>query len=277
MVEKIFFQSSLPRSGSTIFQNLIGEHPDFYVTPTSGVLELVFGARANYTNSPEFKAQDSELMKKGFASFCRSGIEGYFNAITDKKYVLDKSRGWGVYRPFLESFYPNPKVICLVRDLRSVLSSYEKIYRKNQHKSDPIRDDSTSRGTTVHKRVDEWMNPSNTIGRAVERIFEMTRQGYDDKILYVRYEDLCLNPEHEMKRVYDYLELPYFEHDFDNIKQITSEDDEVYGLSNDLHKIRPSLELNPSDFKQILGVDISNWTYDTFKWYFDKFNYKKNT
>ena len=267
----------MPRSGSTIFQNVLGSNPDFYVTPTSGVLELVFGARANYTNSPEFKAQDSELMKKGFASFCKSGVEGYFNAITDKKYVLDKSRGWGVYRPFLESFYPNPKVICLVRDLRSVLSSYEKIYRKNQHKADPIRDDATSRGTTIHKRVDEWMHPSNTIGRAVERIFEMVRQGYDDKILFVRYEDLCLNPEHEMKRVYDYLELPYFEHDFDNIEQITSEDDAVYGLSNDLHKIRPSLELKPSDFKQILGVDISNWTYDTYKWYFDKFNYKKNT
>ena len=277
MVEKIYFQSSMPRSGSTIFQNLMGQNPDFYVTPTSGVLELVFGARANYTNSPEFKAQDSELMKKGFASFCKSGVEGYFNAITDKKYVLDKSRGWGVYRPFLESFYPNPKVICLVRDLRSVLSSYENIYRKNQHKADPIRDDATSRGTTIHKRVDEWMHPSNTIGRAVERIFEMVRQGYDDKILFVRYEDLCLNPEHEMKRVYDYLELPVFEHDFDNIEQITSEDDAVYGLSNDLHKIRPSLELKPSDFKQILGVDISNWTYDTYKWYFDKFNYKKNT
>ena len=85
-----------------------------------------------------------------------------------------------------------------------------------------------------------------------------------------------MNPEHEMKRVYDYLELPYFEHDFDNIEQTIKEDDAVYGLSNDLHKIRPSLELNPSDFKQILGVDISNWTYDTYKWYFDKFNYKKN-
>jgi sulfotransferase len=277
MVEKIYFQSSMPRSGSTIFQNLMGQSPEFYVTPTSGMLELVFGARANYTNSPEFNAQDSELMKKGFTSFCKNGMEGYFNAITDKKYILDKSRGWGVYRPFLESFYPNPKVICLVRDLRSVLCSYEKIYRKNQHKSDPIRDDSTSSGTTVHKRVDEWMNPNNTIGRAVERIFEMIRQGYDDKILYVRYEDLCLNPEHEMKRVYNYLELPYFEHDFDNIQQITIEDDSVYGLSNDLHKIRPTLELNPSDFKQILGVDISNWAYDTYKWYFDKFNYKKNS
>ena len=64
MEKKIFFQSSLPRAGSTTFQNLMAQNPDFYVTPTSGLLELVFGARANFTTSPEFKAQDSLLMQK---------------------------------------------------------------------------------------------------------------------------------------------------------------------------------------------------------------------
>jgi sulfotransferase len=216
-------------------------------------------------------------MEQGFINFCKQGMEGYFNGITDKKYVMDKSRGWGVYRPFLESFYPDPKVICLVRDLRSVVASYEKIYRKNPLKHDPIRDDSTGRGTIVHKRVDEWMDSTNTIGRAVERIQEMIRLGQDSKILFIRYEDLCLNPEFEMRRVYEYLGLPQFEHDFDNIQQITKEDDEVYGLTSDLHTIRPSLTLNQPDFKQVLGVDICNWLHDTYKWYFDKFNYKKNS
>lgn len=275
MIEKIYFQSSMPRSGSSLFQNLMGQNPEFYVTPTSGMLELVFGARANYSTSLEFKAQDSQLMKEGFLNFCKEGMFGYYNAITDKKYVMDKSRGWGVYRPFLDSFYPNPKVICVVRDLRSVVSSYEKIYRKNQFKHDPIRDDSTASGTTIHKRVDEWMSATNTIGRAVERIFEMIRQGYDSKILFVKYEDLCLNPEREMEKVYAYLELPYFQHNFDKIEQITKEDDDVYGLSNDLHTIRQSLEMKLADYKQVLGVDINNWLYDTYKWYFDKFGYRK--
>lgn len=275
MIEKIYFQSSMPRSGSSLFQNLMGQNPDFYVTPTSGMLELVFGARANFSTSLEFKAQDSELMKKGFLNFCKEGMFGYYNGITDKKYVMDKSRGWGVYKPFLDSFYPNSKVICVVRDLRSVVSSYEKIYRKNQFKHDPIRDDNASRGTTVHKRVDEWMHPTNTIGRAVERIFEMTRQGIDSQILFIKYEDLCLNPEREMEKVYSYLELPYFEHNFDKIEQITKEDDDVYGLSNDLHIIRESLEMKLADYKQILGVDINNWLHDTYKWYFDKFGYRK--
>jgi sulfotransferase len=265
----------MPRSGSSLFQNLIGQNPEFYVTPTSGVLELLFGARANFTTSLEFKAQDSELMKDGFFSFCKEGMFGYYNGITDKKYVMDKSRGWGVYRPFLDSFYPNPKVICVVRDLRSVVSSYEKIYRKNQYKHDAIRDDSTGQGTTIHKRVDEWMASTNTIGRADERIFEMVRQGYDSQILFVKYEDLCLNPEKEMEKVYAYLELPYFQHNFQNIEQITKEDDDVYGLSNDLHIIRHNLEMKLADYKQVLGADISNWLYDTYKWYFDKFGYRK--
>lgn len=276
MVENIFFQSSMPRSGSTIFQNIMGQNPDFYVTPTSGVLELIFGARANFSNSPEFKAQETELMQAGFKEFCKQGMFGFYNSVTDKKYVLDKSRGWGVYRPFLNSIYPNPKIVCLVRDLRSVVCSYEKIYRKNQNLShDPIRDDLSARGTTVHKRVDEWMNPSNTIGRSLERIFEIIRQGYDNQILFIRYEDLCLQPEVQIKKVYEYFEIPYFKHDFDNIHQITKEDDTVYGLSNDLHKIRPSLMMNNEDYIQILGQDICDSIYSYSKWYFDFFNYKK--
>ena len=275
-MEKIFFQSSMPRSGSTLFQNIVGQREDFYVTPTSGVLELVFAARGNFTNSLEFKAQDPQLMNKGFLGFCSKGLQGFYESVTDKRYVLDKSRGWGVYRPFLEAIYPDPKIICLVRDLKDVVCSYEKIYRKNQAlKHDPIRDDSSGRGTTPHKRVDEWVHPTNTIGRAVERIFECIRQGYDNKILYVKYEDLCLYPKQQMTRVYDYLGIDDYNHDFDNIKQITKEDDTIYGLGEGLHEIRNDLTMKPSDAKSILGADICDWLYNTYKWYYERFGYKK--
>lgn len=275
MVEKIFFQSSMPRSLSTTFQNIMAQNPDFYVTSTSGLLELLFGARGNFSNSPEFKAQDQNLMEKAFKGFCANGLQGYANGLTNKKYLLDKSRGWGVYRGFLNEFYPDPKIICLVRNLKDVVCSYEKIYRKNQLQQDTIRNDANGKGTTVHKRVDEWMHPTNTIGRAVERIFEMIRLGYDDKILFVKCEDLCLYPDTEMTRVYDYLGVPYFKHDFDHIEQVTQEDDSVYGLGNGLHTIRPKLEMKPSDADKVLGKDISQWLYDTYKWYYQKFNYQK--
>ena len=278
MLERIFFQSSMPRSLSTMFQNIMFQNPDFYCTPTDGALELLFGARANFTNSPEFKAQDHGLMKKAFLNFCQKGLDGYCESLiegTNAKYVLLKSRGYGVYRPFIESFYENPKVICLVRNLKDVVASYEKIYRKTQYMHDPVRDDMTGRGTVIHKRVDEWMNPVNTIGRAVERILEMIRQGYDDKIHFIRSEDLCLYPESTMVQVYQFLELPYFKHDFDNVEQKTKEDDSVYLLSPDLHTIRKKLEPNYSDADIILGKDIREWLHTNYRWYYDKFRYEK--
>jgi sulfotransferase len=129
---KIFYQSSMLRAGSTLLQNIIAQNPSFYVTPTSGLLELVFGARLNYTNNAEFKAQDAALMKKAFLAFSRAGMEAYFRAVTDKPYVLDKSRGWGVHFDLLNLIFDEePKIIWLVRDLRQILSSMEKKFRQN--------------------------------------------------------------------------------------------------------------------------------------------------
>ena len=272
-MERIFFNSSMPRAGSTMLSNIIGQNPEFYVTPTSGVLELIYAARGNYTESPEFKAQDADTMKKGFMSFCNQGIKGFFEGITDKPYVLDKSRGWFNNYLWLEQIFPEPKILCIVRDLRDIICSMEKNFRKSQHKANPIVNHAQLTGTSTPKRVDIWVN-SQPVGMAIERLQEMIRQGYDSKVLFIRYEDLCLRPEFEMNRIYEYLGIPAYKHDFDFIEQITKEDDEVYGIYGD-HIIRTKLEMQESTAKKVLGADVCNWIYDNFKWYFEKFNYKK--
>jgi sulfotransferase len=272
-VEKLFFQSSLPRAGSTLLQNIMGQNPDFYVTPTSGLLELVFAARANYTDSPEFKAQDSELMKKGFIGFCNKAMHGYFDAITDKKYVMDKSRGWGIHYDFLNGIYPNPKIIVMVRDLRDIFCSMEKNFRKSSLQANPVLSHAEMRGTTTPKRIDVWAQ-SQPVGLAIERLQEIMRQGLDKNMLFVKFEDLCLYPETELNRIYQFLELPYYTHDFDNIEQITVEDDEVYGVFGD-HTIKQKLELPHSQAKKVLGTDVTNWIWDNYQWFFNRFNYKK--
>jgi len=271
MVNKIFFQSSLPRAGSTLLQNVMGQNPEFYVTPTSGVLELLYAARANYTTSPEFKAQDSSLMKDGFTSFCKSGIEGFFNGVTDKPYVLDKSRGWGIHYGFLESFYPEPKVICMVRDIRGIYSSMEKNFRKSQHLDSGMVNHAQLKGTTTEKRIDIWAQ-GQPVGIAVERLQEIFRQGINKKMLFVKFEDLCSKPEKEMRRIYEYLEIPYFEHDFNNVQQITVEDDSVYGIYGD-HTIKNKIEPLKNDYSQILGSSANNWIKTNYKWFYDEFKY----
>jgi sulfotransferase len=271
MVEKMFFQSSLPRAGSTLLQNLIGQNPDFYVTPTSGVLELVFAARANYTDSSEFKAQDQDLMREGFRSFCHHGVEGFFNAITDKKYVMDKSRGWGYYRDFLDFFYPNPKIVCMIRDPRAIFASMEKNHRKNPEKSSHLVNESQMQNITVEQRIDNWVaNPP--VGLAFERLRQIIREGNDKKILFVKYEDLMKFPDKEMAKIYGYLGVDNFEHDFTDIQQITKEDDSVYGVYGD-HVIKPFLSPVKPDWNEVLGKNAAEWVKTHYKWFYEYFNY----
>lgn len=271
MVEKVFFQSSLPRSGSTLFQNIMAQNPEFYVTPTSGVLELLYGARVNYTDSPEFKAQDHEEMRKGFYGFCRSGLHGFFDAITDRPYVLDKSRGWAIHRGFLNEFYPDPKIVCLVRDPRSILSSMEKKFRANQHKDHKITDHQKLVGITTESRIDVWVS-SPPFGLAMERLKQVFKEGINQKMLFIRFEDLVIHPNREIDRVYDYLGLTRYDHDFENIQQTTREDDSIYGIYGD-HTIRPKLETPRPDYREILGVDASTWVKNKYSWFYEEFKY----
>lgn len=268
---KIFFQSSLPRAGSTLLQNVMGQNPDFYVTPTSGVLELLYASRGNFTSSPEFKAQDSKIMEEGFKSYCKSGLEGFFNGITDKPYVMDKSRGWGIHYHFLNSFYPNPKIICMVRDLRGIFASMEKNFRKNQHLDSGIVNHSQMQGTTTEKRVDIWTN-SQPVGLAIERLYQIIREGIDKNILFIKFEDFSQNPEQEMIKIYNYLEIPYYKHDFNNVEQLTQEDDSVYGIYGD-HKIKKEIKPLIKDYKDVLGNNTCSFIRNKYDWFYQYFNY----
>lgn len=270
-MKQIFFQSSLPRSGSTLLQNILGQNPNFYVTPTSGVLELLYAARANYSNSPEFKAQDAKLMKDGFLSFCRAGLIGFYEAVTDKPYVVDKSRGWGIHYNFLNAFYPHPKIICMIRDPVDIFASMEKKFRENSHLDSGMVKHAELKGTTTEKRIDIWEN-TVPVGLALERLFQMIQDGTARNILFVKYEDLTLNPSQEMAKIYKFLGIPYFEHDFNNVEQITSEDDSVYGIFGD-HTIQKKVTFRPSSAEAVLGKRICSILRNKYKWFYDCFGY----
>ena len=93
-IKKVFYNSSLPRAGSTLIQNILGQNPDIHTTPTSGVFEILAACRTIYTDSLEFKAQDSTQMETGFKSLLKNDLYGFHEPLTDKPYVMDKCRGW---------------------------------------------------------------------------------------------------------------------------------------------------------------------------------------
>lgn len=280
MIKEIFFNSSMPRSCSTLIQNILAQNPEIHSTPTDGVLELLYSARSQYANSPEFKAQDFELMRRGWQSFCRAGLYSFYNAITEKPYVVSKSRGWGLYYPFLSNFLETPpKVICMVRDIKEIVASLESIHRKQEaYSTDNMLDHAKMQNTTTAKRVDSFF-ASQPLGLALERFSEIVRMDYAQNLLFIRAEDLTKFPEREVKRIYDYFEIEYKEgiHDFSNVIQLTKEDDSVYGLTPDLHVVNLEVKELPKKAESVLGKDIASWIDNNpnFEWYNKSFGYGK--
>lgn len=272
MVKKVFFNSSLPRAGSTLLQNVLMQNPEIYSTPTSGVVEFLLNARTIYSNGDAFKAQDPEEMKKAFQGFCKAGLYGYFDAITDRPYVIDKSRAWTGNFRFANFIEPGAKAIVMVRDLRGIFSSMEKNYRKNPHKDPLIVDGANLKNMTADTRLQHF-SIAPPIGPAMEWLKDSIQQGYDQHMLFIRFEDFTTNPEAEMQRIYQYLDIPYFKHDFENVEQLTYENDVIHGIFGD-HKIKSPIKPAEQDYLSILGFQNCDAIKQSYAWFFEKFNYR---
>jgi len=274
MNNPIFFNSSMPRACSTLLQNIFNQNPDIHATPTDGLLELLYAARGNYTNSTEFKAQDRTVMERAWKQFCKGGLKGYCSGLTDRPIVCLKSRGYGIHYKWFEWFMDEkPKMICMVRDLKGIIASMEQIHRQSPQRHSNMVDYSNMNNTTTMKRVVTWLN-TQPIGLALERIHQMLLEGIDKDVLFIRAEDLTSFPLQTMDRIYSYLGLPYFVHNFNNIEQTTVEDDEIYGIPN-LHKISNKLHPIVNRGDELLGTNICKMIDDNVPWYQKHFNYIK--
>jgi sulfotransferase len=271
MVQKVFYNAYLPRSGSTLLQNIMMQNPDIYSTPTSGVIEFLLQARTIYSTGDAFKAQDPDEMKKGFHGFCKAGLYGFFNAITDRPYVIDKSRAWVGNYSFADWFESNPKIIVMVRDLRSIFSSMEKNFRKNPHKDPLIVNGAELKNMTTSARVNHF-SISPPVGPSIEWLFETIHQGLHENILFSKFEDLTTNPKKEIDKIYRYLELEPFDHDFDNIQQLTHENDTIHGIFGD-HKIKNKISPVVEDYNEILGKGEADRIKEHYNWFYQFFNY----
>ena len=109
--QKLFLQSSVPRSGSTLLQNIIGQNPDFYVTPTSGLAPLLISSFSSFSQNKTFRKYNNySKVKNAFYNYCKQGIASFYKTFTSKPYILDKSRVWLQDYSFILKIIDNPKL-----------------------------------------------------------------------------------------------------------------------------------------------------------------------
>ena len=276
MDKKKIFVSGLPRANTTLLCNILANNPTIKGGETSPLLEYIYAARANYTTTPEVKsALTQEKMHQSFLEFCKGGINSYAKSICgDESHVyLDKSRGWIHYAPFLWELMPDAKIIVLVRDIRGILSSFEKKWRDNPSILDQRDVPSKQQFITIDNRVNHWLNEP-PLGIALQRLYNAIQTGNINKMLVVKAESLAKNPKETMQKVYDFIEEPYYDLDYSNVKQVTVENDRIadFGIYGD-HKIRPNVLPLKDDFDKYLTSAISENVKLSNKWFYDAFNY----
>lgn len=239
MKKNIFFLGGTPRSGSTLLCNLLCQNPTVHATATSGIAGMIVSVRDIWQEMDEFKAMKEEETEKKKIQVLRGMLHGFFEDV-DRPNICEKSRGWLAHLEMAERILERkPKVIVPVRDLRDVLCSFEKLWRKtkdtrliSQERAHPID------YQTLAGRCAVLSLKGGVVGSCVDRIRDAVARGWRKQMLFVEYEELTKNPSQTMSTIYDFLELPRHAHDFNHVEQVTVENDMVH-IFKDLHKIRP--------------------------------------
>lgn len=81
MNKTYYFISGLPRSGSTLLCNILAQNPRFYVSATSGILDVMFGVRNQWDKLIEFRAMASEQSEVAKVRVLRGILESYYSDV----------------------------------------------------------------------------------------------------------------------------------------------------------------------------------------------------
>lgn len=250
-MKNIHFVAGLPRSGSTLLINLLKQNPDIHGEAVSSLCSIF--SSINYSwDKIEANQEYPNLNAK---VNCLKAVLNHYHDEYPKNIVFDKDRLWISQIGLLEYVYQKPvKMLIPVRNPAEILASFEKI-RKNNPIHTTLSDDTLKEATSIAGRAYFFAGPNGTMGLAYQAMKDAVTMGYLDRMLFVDYNRFCNSPKSQMKRIYDFFELPNFEHDFKKIDQVEQYNDIAVKLPN-LHKIKPSLQKTTVNVVEYLGLDL---------------------
>lgn len=242
--KRIIFLAGLPRSGSTLLANILAQNPRMYVTPTSGIVDMLVQVRNSWDRNDAFQAANRQLSEEIKERVLKAMLQAYF-AHAEQPVCIDKNRYWSEFLEMgaaLVGGRDKVKVIVTVRDLRDVLASFENLYRKTSALGQLHQEANLAlKFKTALGRVETFIDDGQPVGRAYNAIRDAVTRGWADCMHFVEYDALTKNPKETLEGIYKFLGEEGCEHDFDNVEQVTFEDDFVYGFK-DLHQIRAQVK-----------------------------------
>ncbi len=227
--KKLFFLVAMPRSGNTLFASIINQNPEIVCTPNSITLEIMkdlFLLKETdvFQNYPDHKSLDN-VLDSVYDTYYKDWPQ---RIIIDRGPVMTPGNLELMQKHFKKPF----KCIILLRDLMDVLASYMKWYTENP--------DSFVNRYNLKNDEEKLSMIMNDKGAVVKDLLAIKNSyNYPGLCHYVKYDDLVTQPEWEFKKIYEFMNEPYFNHRFNNLDQVVvndlSYDDSVVG--SNMHKL----------------------------------------
>ena len=227
--KKLFFLVALPRSGNTLFASVMNQNPIIAATPNSITLEIMkdlFLLKKTdvFLNYPDHKSLDNvlDLVYDNYYSHWKQKI------IIDRGPVMTQGNFALMKKHFKRPF----KCVVLLRDLMDVLASYMQWYTEN-----PTAFPNRYNLKNDEEKLSMIMNKEGAVAKDLEAI--KNSYNYPELCHYVKYDDLVAQPEQEFRKIYQFLDEPYFNLRFNNLDQVNvnglSYDDTIVG--SNMHKL----------------------------------------
>lgn len=251
-----YFMAGLPRSGSTLLSAILNQNPKFYSGPSSPVINLMLELEKTLSSDELYLAYP----KPNQATELIANVISHYYSDIKQPVIIDKNRSWVSRLHYISGYFGIiPKVLCPVRNIDEILTSFITMHRRNPFEIDgkinfidemliknniPLTDDN---------RCEFLTSGNGILGQSYHSIQQALIEGRQRQLHFIEYSDLTTKPEETMMKIYEFLEQPYFKHDFSNLVNYHRENDaKVYGLA-DMHQVRKELSVTSSDPKEILS------------------------
>ena len=234
---KFHFISGLPRAGTTLLAAILNQNPRFRAGMTSPLADImgVVIAEASSKNDFSFDVSDEQRV-----ALLRGLVENFYSVPGGADVMFDTSRLWCSRMQLLDTLFPGVKVIACVRQLAWVLDSMERLVRRQPVSVSKVFRFDTN--TTVYSRIEALTDPRGMVGFAYQATKEaFYGQHAQNHLLMLTYESLVRDPAAAMRAVYQFLDEPLFEHDFEHIEYNADEFDARVGMPG-LHSVRQKVE-----------------------------------
>jgi sulfotransferase len=228
--KQLFFLVAMPRSGNTLFASIMNQNSEIAATPNSITLEIMkdlFLLKETdvFQNYPNHRSLDN-ILDIVYDTYYKDWPQ---RIIIDRGPVTTAGNF-----ALMQKYFKRPfKCIVLLRDLMDVLASYMQWYTKN-----PSAFPNKYNCKNDEEKLSLIMNTKGAVAKDLEAI--KNSYNYPGLCHYVKYDDLVVQPEQEFRKIYQFLEEPYFNHRFENLQQVEVNgikyDDTIVGKN--MHNIR---------------------------------------